>query len=143
MKIESINVFNIVGAIYGMRNPLESHHKSDSGFDFSGNTVVGHNDMKLAKKLIKAGSSHRKFTRQIFISMDITANSKWWAEFDTYEHTVTNSTSQMHTLLSKPFDLDDFSNKITGKDSKKAMEDLVIHLNTKRINYLLTKDKAI
>lgn len=104
MKIEHLQSLNWEGAIRGMRNPLESWDNSDSEvispfspkapFDY----MLGPNDLKLAKQLVKAGSSHRKFCRQIIISCDIVAPEKWWAEFDTYEHTVANSTSMMHTF---------------------------------------------
>ena len=75
---------------------------------------IGPNDMGLAQNLIKAGSEHRKFMRQIFVTVDITAPLYWWKEFDTYKvGTVANSTSTMHNITSKPitrdcFEMDDF-----------------------------------
>ena len=121
MKFENTEVFNFEGALRGMRNPLESWDKSDSGeeleehFGYSINKyVIGKNDLELAQRLIKAGSEHRKFLRQIFISVDITAPLYWWKEFDTYKvGTVANSTSTMHKLTSIPitkdcFEMDDF-----------------------------------
>lgn len=75
---------------------------------------IGPNDMKLAKNLIRGGSEHRKFLRQIFVTVDITAPLYWWKEFDTYKvGTVANSTSTMHTIHKTPikansFELDDF-----------------------------------
>lgn len=140
MKFENVRVMNFENALYGMRNPKESWHLSDTyhgleqinnvsertnGQDYcilyqDGELVefisIGPNDMKLAKNLIKAGSEHRKFMRQIFVSVDIIAPIYWWKEFDTYKvGTVANSTSTMHKLMSKPitidcFEIDDFEN---------------------------------
>lgn len=127
MKFEKTEVFNFEGALRGMRNPLESWDKSDSDYRLleesdeedekilSGDYYnIGENDLKLAQKLIKAGEPHRKFLRQIFVSVDITAPLYWWKEFDTYKvGTVANSTSTMHKLASTPitkecFEMDDF-----------------------------------
>ena len=70
---------------------------------------IGPNDMKLAQALVKAGPEHRKFLRQIFVSVDITAPLYWWKQMDTYKiGTVANSTSTMHKLTSKPITLDCF-----------------------------------
>ena len=113
-----------------MRNPKNSWDKADSGYKTIENRcygmfgytetetkfVIGQNDLKLAQALIKAGSEHRKFMRQIFVSVDITAPLYWWKEFDTYKvGTVANSTSTMHKLASTPitidcFEMDDFEN---------------------------------
>lgn len=136
MRFENTDVWGFEHALRGMRNPKESWSKSDSGRcsevdcnrcsqDKSGSTgcskigrwdfVIGKNDMKLAQTLIKAGSEHRKFMRQIFVSVDISAPQYFWAEFDTYKvGTVANSTSKMHKLASTPitmdcFEMDDFS----------------------------------
>ena len=118
MRFENTSVYNIYNAILGARNPMNSWDKSDSVFNgFNGkieNTVIGKNDLELMQKLIKAGSEHRKFMRQIFVSVDITAPLYWWKEFDTYKvGTVSNSTSTMHKLASTPitidcFEMDDF-----------------------------------
>lgn len=107
MKFEDTSVYNIYNAILGARNPKNSWNKSDSVFKgYNGkieNTEIGENDLKLAQTLIKAGSEHRKFMRQIFVSVDITAPIYWWKEFDTYKvGTVANSTSTMHKLTSTP-----------------------------------------
>jgi hypothetical protein len=113
MKFENTEVFNLKGALRGMRNPMESWDKSDSYCSTNSILVtpfrIGEEDMKLAQKLIKAGSEHRKFMRQIFVSVDITAPLYWWKEFDTYKvGTVANSTSTMHKLASTPITLDCF-----------------------------------
>lgn len=104
MKFEHTEVFNLEGAIRGMRNSWESHDKSDSRKHWDRYFVeerfhIGPEDHKLAMKLTKAGSGHDKFLRQILVSVDIIAPEYWWKEFDTYKvGTVANSTSMMHTL---------------------------------------------
>lgn len=127
MKFENTKVFNFEGALRGLRNPKESWSNSDSFYEpnmvkvknLKGDVIdecqdghkftIGPNDMKLAQILIKAGSEHRKFLRQIMVSVDITAPQFWWAEFDTYKvGTVANSTSKMHKITSRPITLDCF-----------------------------------
>ena len=109
IKVESIEVFNLGGAIRGMRNPMNSWDKSDTDFSKE-NVTLGENDKCLAQRLIKAGSEHRKFLRQIMISFDVVAPTYWYLEFDTYKVGVTsNSCSKMHKLMSRPLTLDDFS----------------------------------
>lgn len=123
IKFEHTQVFNIDGAFRGLRNPLRSWSNSDScwySFDCDENIIepksandyykIGDNDMALATRLIKAGTEHRKFLRQIMVSIDITAPRFWWQEFDTYKiGTTANSESTMHTIHKKEFTLDDFS----------------------------------
>ena len=117
MKFENTEVWGFQHAIRGMRNPLESWNKSDSCYidkRFNDQFRIGKNDLELMQKLIKSGSEHRKFMRQIFVSVDITAPLYWWKEFDTYKvGMVSNSTSTMHKLASTPitidcFEMDDF-----------------------------------
>lgn len=101
MKFENTEVWGFKHALRGMRNPLNSWAKSDSTYDSE--VKIGSNDLKLAQILIKAGNEHRKFLRQIFVSVDITAPMYWWNEFDTYKvGTSANSTSKMHKLSSTP-----------------------------------------
>ena len=130
IKFENTEVFNFEGAFRGMRNPLNSWDKSDSvrcndtyscgtcklcrdEYDYLSDDnpfILGKNDLALAQKLIKAGSDHRKFMRQIFVSVDITSWATWWAEFDTYKvATVRNSCSKMHKIHVKAFERSDFS----------------------------------
>lgn len=111
IKIENISVMNIENALRGARNPLQSWEQSDSYKDSNTNEfIVGEKDKKLAMKLIKAGSDHSKFMRQIFVSMDITAPLYFFKEFDTYKvSTVANSTSTMHTIHKRKLTEDDFS----------------------------------
>lgn len=107
IKVENIEVYNIARAIYSARNPMNSWAKSDSDLK---NDILGPNDLDLAKRLYNAGPEHRKYLRQIFVSMDITAPLYWISEFDTYKIGVTrNSCSFMHKGVSKPFDISDFS----------------------------------
>ena len=107
IKFETNDVWGFEWAFKGMRNPMNSWDKSDSDWLFQ---EIGENDLALAKKLINAGSEHRKFLRQIYVSVDITAPLYWWKEFDTYKvGTVANSTSTMHKIHEKEFTLEDFS----------------------------------
>jgi len=111
IKVENISVMNFENALRGARNPLESWNQSDSFvWREDGSFVIGEKDLSLALKLIKAGSDHSKFLRQIFVSMDITAPMSWWWDFDTYKvSTVRNSTSRMHKLGTRLLTVDDFS----------------------------------
>ena len=109
MELNYTNVYNFEGAFRGMRAPMNSWDKSDSIFT-NDKTIIGENDLRLAQKLICAGAEHAKFMRQIFVSVDITAPIYWWKEMDTYKvSTVSNSTSTMHKLTSKPIEVTDFS----------------------------------
>jgi hypothetical protein len=111
IKVEHIDVWGFEHAIRGMRNPLNSWNKSDSKFYCREETIdIGKNDLDLMRRLFDAGTEHRKYLRQIIVSMDITAPLYWWKEFDTYKvGTVANSCSTMHKIHAKPFELDDFS----------------------------------
>ena len=130
MKFENTEVWGFEHALRGMRNPLASWQRSDSGSNYDymsgcrddcphlncdcdeeycNEYCIGEADMKLAQNLIKAGNEHRKFMRQIFVSVDITAPLYWWKEFDTYKvGTTSNSTSTMHKLASTPITMDCF-----------------------------------
>ena len=109
MELNYTSVYNFEGAFRGMRAPMNSWDKSDSIFT-NDKTIIGKNDLRLAQKLIQAGAEHAKFMRQIFVSVDITAPIYWWKEMDTYKvSTVSNSTSTMHKLTSKPIEATDFS----------------------------------
>lgn len=143
IKIERTSVMNLENAIRGARNPLNSWGRMDSAYDEDGNYVLGPNDLGLAKRLRKAGSDHRKYIRQVFVSVDITAPLYWWKEYDTYKvSTVANSTSTMHKIHSKPFDLDDFSHDHLTPDGLAFMETIVERLEQTRLKYMETKDKA-
>ena len=110
LKIERVSVLNMENAIRGARNPMNSWARMDSYYDEDGNYVLGENDLSLARRLAAAGSDHRKYLRQIIVSMDITAPLYWWKEFDTYKvGTVANSCSTMHKIQAKPFCREDFS----------------------------------
>ena len=99
ITLERTSVMNLENAIRGARNPMNSWSKMDSEYDETGNYVLGPNDLDLARRLAAAGSDHRKFLRQIFVSVDITAPLYWWKEFDTYKvGTVANSCSTMHKI---------------------------------------------
>ncbi|MEG1441881.1 MAG: hypothetical protein RSC29_04400, partial [Oscillospiraceae bacterium] len=103
---------------------------------------LGDNDLSLAVRLCRAGSDHRKFIRQIMVSVDITAPLYWWKEFDTYKvGTVANSTSTMHKIHSKAFDIDDFSHDHMSEDVLKVMKDIINVLEEKRSSFVETKNK--
>lgn len=176
MKFEKTEVWGFYHAIRGMRNPLESWNKSDSDYCFNmacedcavevinkedcymnpSEFVIGKNDLALMQRLIKAGSEHRKFMRQIFISVDITAPLFWWKEFSTYKiGTVANSTSTMHKLASTPitkdcFEMGDFEQVTFSRDcagvdimlsTQNTWNGILADLEALRQKYLETKDK--
>ena len=133
---------NLENAMRGARNPMNSWSRMDSGYDQEGNYVLGPNDLDLAVRLRKAGSDHRKFIRQIFVSVDITAPLYWWKEYDTYKvATVANSTSTMHRIHRKPFEQEDFSCDRMTPDTARFMETVVEQLEKIRKRYLETKSK--
>ena len=145
IKFEKTEVMNFEGAIRGMRNPLNSWDKSDSYWyckDDVDSMVLGQNDLNLMKRLINAGTDHRKFMRQILVSVDIIAPLYWWKEFDTYKvGTVANSCSTMHKIHEKEFTLDDFSCEKLGEIETSVMESLIEVLNDNREAFIETKEK--
>lgn len=150
IKLENIEVMNFEGAMRGMRNPLESWHKSDSYYypEVENGKVVyilGKNDLDLAKRLCKAGTDHRKFLRQILVSMDITAPLYWWKEQSTYKvGTCENSTSTMHKIHAKEFVLNDFSHEKMVCEAKRVLaENIIPELNGLRDVFNETKDKDV
>ena len=157
---ENTEVMNFKNAIRGMRNPLNSWDKSDSVFipiqhcdklntfilaEMCGGVapIIKDNDLNLMKRLINAGNDHRKFMRQILVSVDITAPLYWWKEFDTYKvGTVANSCSTMHKIHEKEFSLDDFSIEHLTNGSLSLFEyHLVPELNSNREKFIKSKDK--
>lgn len=182
MKFENTRVWGFEHALRGMRNAKNSWNKADSefGFEFTDNIInrklhdavilyknndyceyvkIGPNDMDLCHRLIRAGSEHRKFLRQIFVSVDITAPLYWWKEFDTYKiGTVANSTSTMHTIEKAPitinnFEIDDcewnlkcsddydYNDIYTYDDIDDFKNYIIEHLEYLRKKYLETRDK--
>ena len=148
MKFENTEVWGFKHAIRGMRNPLESWDKSDSkyidieseeGIELQSKGIyyiIGSNDLQLAQTLIRAGSEHRKFLRQIFVAVDITAPLYFFKELDTYKvGTVSNSTSTMHKLASTPITMDCFEN------GEMIYSFTIAELEMNRLKYLETKDK--
>lgn len=162
IKVENIDVWGFEHAVRGMRNPLNSWDKSDSEWTWVEDPspinpndpgmmyVLGKNDLSLMKRLFKAGTEHRKYLRQIMVSMDITAPLYWWKEADTYKvGTVANSCSTMHKIAAKEFELDDFSHEhlFGNKEERDVDEPLGVFnividmLNEWRKIYLEQKDK--
>ena len=163
IKLEKTDVMNMENAIRGARNPMNSWDRMDSSWEFVEDLsiinpndevkfILGPNDLSLTRKLVKAGSDHRKFLRQIFVSVDITAPLYWWKEFDTYKvGTVANSCSTMHKIHAKPFTMDDFStdhfeNLTTGVgvswNTKQYFEQWITLLNVCRNEFVQTNDKT-
>ena len=143
LKAERIYVMNMENAIRGARNPMNSWARMDSYYDEGGNFVLGENDLSLDTRLAKAGSDHRKFLRQVMVSMDITAPLYWWKEFDTYKvGTVANSTSTMHKIQAKEFCREDFSMERMTGDAEKMMDAVIACLENERVKFNETKDKA-
>ena len=141
LKTERTAVMNLENAIRGARNPLNSWAKSDSFYDENGNYVLGPTDLDLARKLIKAGSDERKFMRQIFVSVDITAPLYWWKEFDTYKvGTVANSTSTMHKIHAKSFERDDFSYDRLDEGGLAMLDATIAYLESERV--LFNEDRT-
>lgn len=142
LKCERTSVMNIENAIRGARNPMNSWDRMDSQYNEEGEYILGPNDLGLARRLRKAGSDHRKFIRQIFVSVDVTAPIYWWKEYDTYKvSTVANSTSTMHKMHSKPFDMDDFSHDHMTEETLSFMGSVVDELEKIRLRYIETKNK--
>jgi hypothetical protein len=142
LKTDRTCVMNMENAIRGARNPMNSWAKSDSYFDENGRFVLGENDLKLARGLCAAGSDERKFIRQIFVSVDITAPLYWWKEFDTYKvGTVSNSTSTMHKLHAKPIEVSDFSTDRMTAESLEKFRAYLSYLEQVRLRYIETGDK--
>lgn len=184
MKFENTQVMNFEGALRGMRAPMASWAKSDSQWNTNDECInpnhpdgcatcpafqgfgfpcflIGPNDMDLCRRLINGDPSHRKFLRQIFVSVDITAPLYWFKEFDTYRIGVTeNSTSTMHKLASTPitkdcFEMDDYQDipietLYYNEDSEEPfydyhtdgfIDELIETLEQLRQKYLETKDK--
>ena len=161
IKIENVEVMGWEAAIRGMRNPLNSWEKSDSGWFSSEDDMgvdyvqynshsdpselyfIGPNDKKLMMKLRNAGTDHRKFMRMITVYLDITAPLYWWKEFDTYKiGTVVNSCSTMHKIADKEFTESDFSCEHLKGGAMFCLRGTINYLNDARSCYLLTKEKS-
>ena len=154
IKIEDVEVMGMRKAIKGMRNAMNSWDKSDSGLsgcyemicdlcpykssdsfecDNKFHFIIGEADMKLAKRLIKAGSSDRKFLRMIHVQANVTAPLYWWKEYDTYKvGTTTNSTSTMHTIHKRDLTLDDFSYEHLIPVALDCLNETIKTINTAR-----------
>jgi len=141
LKIERDAVMNLDGAIRGARNPMNSWAKSDSYYDENGKFVLGPVDMDFGHRLAVSGSDHRKFLRQVFVTVDITAPLYWWKEFDTYKvGTVANSTSTMHKIHAKAFERDDFSHDRLDEGGLALLDATVAYLEAERQKFLADKE---
>ena len=143
IRIERVSVMNFENAVRGARNPMNSWSRMDSHTLPDGTFVFGENDLSLARRLARAGSDHRKFLRQIFVSMDITAPLYWWKEFDTYKvGTVANSTSTMHKITAKPFSREDFSCDRMSPQALAELDRTIAFLEARRQDFLPEKDRS-
>lgn len=139
IKFETNDVWGFEWAFKGMRNPMNSWDKSDSNWLFQ---EIGENDLALARRLIAAGSEHRKFLRQIYVSVDITAPLYFFKEFDTYKiGTVANSCSTMHKIHEKEFALNDFSCEHLSPQAISNLKSTIKCMNDYREEFLKDKDK--
>ena len=158
IKLENFEVMGWEHAIRGMRNPMNSWEKSDSGHrcpyavennncsSCTENICIGLNDKKLMMQLAAGGPVHAKYRRMITVYVDITAPLYWWKEFDTYKvGTVANSCSTMHKIHAKEFTLTDFSCEhlfdCWSYDYLDHIKRTVEALNCARHMFLKTKDK--
>lgn len=159
IKIDKIDVYGWENAIRGMRNPMNSWNKSDSGYcqelctsgkcpnplkcDSWAIYCIGPNDLNLMRKLSKSGPDHRKFMRMIIVYMDITAPLYWWKEFDTYKvGTVANSCSTMHKIADKEFTIYDFSHEHLENSWFVHLKETIKLLNEARDAYKLCNTDA-
>ncbi len=141
LKTERSAVMNLEGAIRGARNPMNSWSRMDSYYDPNGNYILGPNDLDLAKRLAHAGSDHRKYLRQIFVTVDITAPLYWWKEFDTYKvGTTANSTSTMHKIHAKEFTREDFSCDRMDEGGLAMLDAVIAYLESERQKFLADKN---
>ena len=143
LKVERTSVMNFENAIRGARNPMNSWARSDSFYDENGEFHLGEADVAFGAKLCRAGSDHRKFIRQIFVSVDILAPLYWWKEFDTYKvGTVANSTSTMHKIQAKAFAREDFSHDRMSDVALACLDATILCLEERRQKFVETKDKS-
>ena len=141
IQIERTSVMNLEGAIRGARNPMNSWAKSDSYYDENGQFVLGPVDLDFGHRLAVSGSDHRKFLRQVFVTVDITAPLYWWKEFDTYKvGTVANSCSTMHKIHAKAFDRDDFSHDRLDEGGLALLDAIVDYLECERQKFIADKE---
>ena len=141
LKIERDAVMNLDGAIRGARNPMNSWAKSDSYYDENGKFILGPVDMDFGHRLAVSGSDHRKFLRQVFVTVDITAPLYWWKEFDTYKvGTVANSCSTMHKIHAKAFERDDFSHDRLDEGGLALLDATVAYLEAERQKFIADKE---
>ena len=141
LKVERTSVMNIDNAIRGARNPMNSWERSDSTYDENGKFIIGAADLDFGHRLAVAGSDHRKFLRQVFVSVDITAPLYWWKEFDTYKvGTVANSTSTMHKIHAKEFTRDDFSHDRLDENGLNMLDAIIDYLECERQKFLENKE---
>lgn len=137
--------------IEGMRNPMNSWDRMDSGHmllaelderhEYYGanlNYHIGPDDKALMTKLNNGGAVHAKYRRMLPVWVTINAPLYWWKEFDTYKvGTVCNACSTMHKIHAKEFTLDDFSYEhLITKKAMDILKETLESLNAFRDIYL-------
>ena len=143
IKIDNVCVMNFENAIRGARNPMNSWGRMDSYYDDEGNYILGEKDLSLASRLAKAGSDHRKYLRQVIVSLDICAPLYWWKEFVTYKvGTVANSCSTMQKIQAKEFTRADFSCEKMSEEGLRVLDTVIDFMERERIAFIETKDKV-
>ena len=150
LKVSKMQVYNWEGSLRGMRNPMNSWHLSDTDCSMKRCNdagvyypTIGPNDYSLCKKLVMAGPDHRKFLRQLFITIDIDAPFYWWKEFDTYKvGTVANSCSTMHKIQAKEFTREDFSCERISEEGLAVLDSVIAFMEKERLAFIETKDKS-
>ena len=163
IKLDRTSVMNMDNAIRGARNPMNSWDRMDSGYktweegakevypeilksenESEKYYCLGEKDLGLAIRLRKAGSDHRKYLRQVFVSVDVIAPLYWWKEYDTYKvATVANSCSTMHKISAKEFTREDFSCDKLSDEGLKDLDNLIERLEIYRKRYLNEDDLVI
>ena len=143
LKYENVETFGWEAAIRGARNPMNSWNRTDSHYKELDQYILGPNDYDLCKRLIKAGSDHRKFLRMIHVQFDAEAPLSWWKEADTYKvATVRNSCSTMHKIHAKEFELEDFSYQKLQPRAVESLKATIAELNYWRDKFNETKEKS-
>ena len=139
MEIRTLEVAGLKHSLMSMRNPMNSWHLIDSGYEEHGEFLIGEKDLGLAQKLIKAGNEHMKFMRQIQVWVNMDMTRFFWSEFDTYKFNTKNSCSTIHKLLNP-------KNKVTidmfdyYEEDLDVMLPVINRINEIREKFLSTSD---
>ena len=138
MKITNTEVYGIRHAMRGMRNPFESHDKSDTIRE-----TIGVSDLELAQMLVLGGNEHGKFMRQIKVWADLDLPRYIWSELDTYHYNTKNSESTMHKLfrMDREIDVDDFYTEGMSTGDRYILNQTIFNLNEIRKDWIASGKK--